>query len=121
MKGSRSAMKPRVQFNDLNAHKFHHNFECLKPLCNWGAANKGNEHYLLHCHRFNQLREDLFGTVTEVSGIDIANLDSEALYNLLLCGSSNMNMIDNGIFIEATIEFIKKQVKLIAGAGVLPR
>ena len=67
-------------------------------------ANEDNEHYFLHWARFNQLREDLFGTVTEVSGIDIANLDSETLCNFLLYGSSNMNMIDNRIIIEATIE-----------------
>ena len=80
---------------------------------NCGVANEDNEHHLLHCARINQLREDLFGTVTEVSGIDVANLDSETLCNLLLYGSSNMNMIDNRIIIEATIE-----VKLIGGAGV---
>ena len=57
-----------------------------------------------------------------MSGIDIANLDSETLCNLLLYGSSNMNMIDNRIIIEATIEYIEKQkVKFIVGAGVLPK
>ena len=58
-----------------------------------------------------------------MSGIDIANLDSETLRNLLLYGTSNMNMIDNRIIIEATIEYIEKNkhVKLIVGAGVLPR
>ena len=58
------------------------------------------------------LREDLFGTVTEVSGTDIANLDSETLCNLLLYGSSNMNMIDNRTIIEATIEYIEKTNRL---------
>ena len=34
-----------------------------------------------------------------------------------------MNMIDNRIIIEATIEYIEKtnRLKLIVGAGVLPR
>ena len=91
---------------------YHHNFECLRPICNCGLANEDNKHYLLHCPHFNQLREDLFGTVTEVSGIDIANLDSETLCNLLLYGSSDMNMIDNRIIIEATIEYIEKTNRL---------
>ena len=52
------------------------------------------------------------GTVTEVSGIDIANLDSETLCNLLLYGSPYMNMIDNRIIIEATIEYIEKTNRL---------
>ena len=46
------------------------------------------------------------------SGIDIANLDSETLCNLLLYGSPNMNMIDNRIIIEATIEYIEKANRL---------
>ena len=112
LKGIGNITKLRVQFSDLNAHKFHHSFECLRPICDCGAANEDNEHYLLHCPRFNQLREDLFGTVTEVSGIDIANLDSETLCNLLLYGSPYMNMIDNRIIIEATIEYIKKTNRL---------
>ena len=52
------------------------------------------------------------GTVTEVSGIGIANLDSEPLCNLLLYGSSNMNMIDKRITIEATIDYIEKTNRL---------
>ena len=58
-----------------------------------------------------------------MSGIDIANLDYETLCNLLLHCSSNMDTIDDRIIIEATIEYIEKnkQVKLIVGAGVLPR
>ena len=50
------------------------------------------------------MTSEVSGTVTRVSGIDIANLDSATLCNLLLYGSSNMNMIDNRIIIEATIE-----------------
>ena len=32
LKGIRNITKLRVQFSDLNAHKFHHNFECLLGL-----------------------------------------------------------------------------------------
>ena len=88
------------------------NFDFLRPICDCGTASEDNEHYLLHCPRYNELREDLFGTVTEVSGIDVANLDSETLCNLLLYGSSNMNMIDNRMIIEATIEYIEKTNRL---------
>ena len=81
-------------------------------MCNCGTANEDNEHYLLHCPHFDTLREDLFGTVTEVLGIDIADLDSETLCNLLLYGSSNLNILENRIIIEATIEFIEKTNRL---------
>ena len=58
---------------------------------------------------FEGQEEDIF---TEVSGIDIAKLHSETLCNLLLYGSPNMNMIDNRITIEATIEYIEKTNRL---------
>ena len=48
-------------------------------MCKCGAANQDNEHYLMQCLHFNQLEENVFGTVTEVSGIDTANLDCETL------------------------------------------
>ena len=32
LKGIRNITKLRVQFSDLNAHKFNHNFECLRPI-----------------------------------------------------------------------------------------
>ena len=70
LKGIRNITKLRVQFSDLNAHKFHHNFECLRPMCNCGVASEDYEHYLLHCARFNQLQEDLFGTFTEVTEVN---------------------------------------------------
>ena len=34
-----------VHFSDLNAHKFCHNFECIRPLCNCGMAIEDNVHY----------------------------------------------------------------------------
>ena len=81
----------------------------FRPICNCGAANEDNEHYLLHWPRFNLLREDLFSTVIEVSCIDIANLDLESLCILLLYCSSDMNMIDKRIIIETAIEYIEKK------------
>ena len=76
MKGIKNITKLRVQFSKLNAHKFIRNFECINPLCN--MANEDNEHYLLHCPRFNQSLKGLFDTVAEVLGSEIANLDSIA-------------------------------------------
>ena len=109
MKGIKDITKLRVHFSNLNAHKFQHNFECISPLCNCGMANEDNEHYLLHCPRFNQSRRGLSDSVAEVLGSCIANLDSIALCNLLLYGSYNLTLAENRIIIEATIDYIKKQ------------
>ena len=84
-------------------------------MCSFRAANDDNKalsHALPPPLPFNHLQEDLLGTVTEVLGIDIANLDSETLYHSPLYGSSNMNVIDNRIIIEATIENIEKTNRL---------
>ena len=71
-------------------------------------ANEDNAHYLLHSPRFNQSRRHLFDTVPEVLGLDITNLDSIALCNLLLYGSYNLTLVENRIIIEATIDCMKK-------------
>ena len=43
---------------------------------------------------------------------NVTNLDSESLCNLLLYGSSNLNMIDNRIIIEAKTEYIEETDRL---------
>ena len=65
-----------------------------------------NKHFLLHCHQFYLMRIDLFRQLT-VTGIDIYELDSNALCNLLLFGSQDLNVVENRIIIEATISFIE--------------
>ena len=112
LKGFQNITKLRAQLSDLNAHKFHHNFECIRSLCNCGMAKEDNAHYLLHYYRFDQLRRDLFDTVTEVLGSNIANLASESLCNLLLYGSSNLTLVDNRIIIEVTIDNIEETNRL---------
>ena len=86
LKRIRTIAKPRVEFSDLNAHKFHHNFDCISSLCNCGMSNEDNEHYLLHCLRFNQSRRGLFDKIAEVFGSHIANMEAVSLCNLLLYG-----------------------------------
>ena len=88
----------------------HTNFAIImSSLLNCGVATEDNEHYLLHCPRFNQLRKGLFDTVAEALGSDITNLDSITLCNLLLYCSYNLTLVENRIIIEATIDYIKKQ------------
>ena len=112
MKGIRKITKLRVQFSDLNARKFHQNFDCISPLCNCGMANENNEYYLLYCLHSNQSRRGLFDTIAEVLGSDIANLDSVTLCNLLLYGSYNLTLVENRMIIEATIDCIQKANRL---------
>ncbi len=57
---------------------------------------------------FNQMRRDLFGQLDDIPGLDIKNLDSNALCKLLLFGNSKLNVVTNRIILEATIAFIDK-------------
>ena len=54
------------------------------------------------------MRIDLFGQLTDIPGLDITNLESNALCELLLLGSSQLNIMGNRIILEATIAFIDK-------------
>ena len=96
----------------MNAHKFHHNFDCINPLCNCGMASEDNNHNLLHCLHFNQFRKGLFYTIAEILGLDITNFTSVTLRYLLLYGSYKLNLIENRMIIEATIDYIKKTSRL---------
>ena len=84
--------KLQIEFSPLNGHRFRHNFDCLSPICACGCAIEDNQHFLLHC----------------IPGLDITNLDSNVLCNLLLFGSSQLNIVANRIILEATIAFIDK-------------
>ena len=81
----------------------------MHPLCNCAMANENNEHYFLHCPRFDPSRRDLFDTVAEVLASDIASLDSTVLFNLLIYSSYNLTSVENRIIIGVTIDYDKKQ------------
>ena len=106
--GVRRLTKLHMEFSPLNEHRFWHNFDCLSPICACGCAIEDNQHFLLHCHLFSTMRIDLFGQLTDIPGLDITNLESNALCELLLFGSSQLNVMANRIILEATIAFIDK-------------
>ena len=110
--GIRRLTKLRVDFSALNEHRFRHNFDCVSPLCLCGIGNEDNAHFLLHCHRFHEMRIDLLGQFSEVPGLDLTNMDSKALCELLLYGSPQLTIIDNRIILEAAITFINRSMRL---------
>ncbi len=110
--GIKRLTKLRVEFSSLNAHRFRHNFDCVSPLCLCGMGNEDNAHFLLHCHRFRVMRRDLLGQLSEVPGLDLTNMDSKALCELLLYGSPQFTIIDNRIILEATMSFIERSMRL---------
>ena len=58
-------------FNDLNEHRFRHNFEnCISPLCSCSLVTEDTLHYLpfdsLHYYHFSQYRFDVMSSVKPV-------------------------------------------------------
>ena len=105
-RGVRCLTKLRVRFSSLGEHKFRHNFESLSPICTCNTGIEDNEHFLLHCPLYDQMRNDLFDQLSEIPGLELDNLNSEALCELLLFGNPRFNNIANKLILEATISFI---------------
>ena len=97
----------RLKFSALNEHKFRHRFDCLSPCCTCGEAVEDNEHFLLHCPRFETMRTDILGQLSDIPGIYITLMDSKSLCQLLLFGSTNLTVVENRIILEATMAYMK--------------
>ena len=68
--------------------------------CACGNELEDSEHFLLHCPQFDVMRQDLFGRLSEVPGLNIDQED-KPLCDLLLFGDSKNSVIINRIILEA--------------------
>ena len=105
--GVKYLSKLRLNFSVLNEHRFRHNFDCLDPVCLCGRAEEDSEHFFLHCHFFEEARRDLLGSLSDIPGLNIAELDTPSLCHLILFGNPDLTQIANRIIMEATISYIK--------------
>ena len=69
--------------------------------------DEDNEHFFLDCHLFQAMRNKLFGQLSEVPGLKISNLLATEICELILYGSSELNVLANRLLMEATLHFIK--------------
>ena len=99
--------KLRLKFSALNEQKFRHRFDCLNPCCTCGEVVEDNEHFFLHCPRFEMMRRDLLGQLSNIPGIDMTVMDSKSLCQLLLFGSTKITVVENRIVLEATMAYVK--------------
>ena len=106
IRGVRCLTKLRVKFSPLNEHKFRHNFESVSPICACNSGIEDNEHFLLHCPIYDQMHNDLLDKLSRIPGLELENLNSGALCELLLFGNPHFNNIANKLILEATISFI---------------
>ena len=111
MKSSAKAVKHltqlRLHFSPLNAHRFRHNFDRLSPLCVCGEEDENNEYFFLHCHLLQTMRNELFGQLSHILGFSILDLNAKVLCEMILYGSSKLNVLVNRHLIEATLQFIQ--------------
>ena len=105
--GVKQLIMLRLEFSTLNEHKFRDNFQCKSQMC---ACY--NAHFFLHCPLFVPMRNDLLGQLSHLPGLDLSNIDSQALLNLLLYDSPKFNEIDYRIVLEASIAYIKATGRL---------
>ena len=115
----------RLEFSTLNKHKFRHNFQCMNPMCVCNTGVEDNAHFFLHCPLFVPMHNDLLDQLSHLPGLDLSNIDSQALLNLLLYGSPKFNEIDNRVVLEAStfhvssMESIKYRVPQGSCLGLL--
>ena len=107
IKGVTFLTKLRLKFSALKDHCFRHKLDCLTPMCNCGAEKEDNEHYLLHCPKFDSMRADLFCQLSEIPALDIDGMNSKTLCTLLLYGSSKLDNLTNRMILDASILYIK--------------
>ena len=108
----RRLTKLRLEFSELNAHRFRHNFDCFSPFYSCGMANEDNEHFLLHCQKFDLMRIGLLRKLSDIPELDISKINAKTLCEMLLYGNPHLNIIDNRIILEATISFIESTKRL---------
>ena len=102
----------RLEFSALNEHMFRHNFQCPSPMCACNTGVEDNAHFFLHCPFFAPMRNHLLGRLSHLPEMDLSNIDSQALLNLILYGSPTLNETDNRILLEASIAYIKAMNRL---------
>jgi len=103
--GIKILTKLRVEFSDLRAHRFRHNFNCLSPICRCEVEDESNIHYLTVCDVFSEQRINLFASV---SGLipNFNSLSNEEITQYLLYGIKSLKDERNMKILKETISFI---------------
>ena len=77
-------------------------------MCIYREEDENNEHFFLHCHLFQTMRNEIFDQLSHVLGFNILDLDAKVLCEMLLNGSAKLNRLVNRQLIEATLHIHSK-------------
>ena len=96
----------RLGLSHLNEHRFNHNFEgCINSLCTCTLEVESTTHFFLQCHCYSNIRKTLLDNLKLIN-VNILKLSKTALTNLLLCGETSFDKIQNKMILTASIKFI---------------
>ena len=59
------------------------------------------------------MRPDVFSQLAYVPGLDITSMDSKDFCELLLYGTSDLNVVENRMIIKATISVIERSKRFL--------
>ena len=101
----------RLGFSHLREHKFRHNFrDTLNPTCACSLQPENTNHFLLHCHNYDNLRLTLMNDLNIID-TTISSLNETNLVDLLLFGDIKYDSTTNQKILQATINFIKDSTR----------
>ena len=98
----------RVGLSKPNSHKFSHNFrDTVNPMCLVNDGIEDTEHFLLHCHAYDDQRYDLLGAIYEILQLNsISNPSNQTLVHIMLYGDKSFSHDENKKILESTLKFI---------------
>ena len=85
--------------------------------CVCGIANEDNEHFLMHCPIFQEAQRDPLGSLSDIPGVDLAELDTQSLCHLLLFGNPGLTLITNRLILSRQPKDLAEVRVWAAGAG----
>ena len=99
----------RLQFSQLNEHKFRHGFgDAVSPMCGRNVEIEDTEHFFLRCHFYSIQIFELFNNVNKVDP-SFTQLYTKEQVNILLYGyPPNKSNALNQDIIKFVINFLKK-------------
>ena len=97
----------RVDFSDLRSHRFHHNFNCVSPICRCLSEEETTSHFLLRCPLFSNHCQTLLGSISRSFGSDVSILPMDHQTSIFLYGSNAFNLATNKAIVSETISYIK--------------
>ena len=104
----------KLNFNQLNEHKFRHNFnDTINSMCSCGKEPETTLHYLLSCDFYSIYRLELLNDICALNH-SLKNISEKNLLKVLLYGAEEYSfwILTNSENLKCTIKFIKKNRSL---------